>query len=916
MDYRTVQQLRDTGASVSTTNKLLSGSAFESPAAAARSDFDAQMSGNVRESNSAGSVAARRKEKNGGMLLYMMNRNLDDFYSSLSGGSDVPRGMRRVRGSADANRAPTTDAERARAADGEDGNRAPTADAEDPNRAPTADAEDGPRITDVDAPDSTAPRAVTPDTPEIDAQRTAVADVTTRSPSLDIDTAGSPRLSSSAAALTSAPVDADAYRQFAETRVMSDAELRTRAADVVAPRAPDIMADSPVSGTAPDIDETRIVTPDAADAPRVVADAPTMAVAPDVDTAAPRPATLVDEFQARAISPEFSAYAASNNIDLDTFGDMPRTPSGDFAGAADASRLANVDMPDSVGGIRGARAMRMLIPGAADAVLMAGVAGAVGIFTGGVAFGQEADVSYNGVGYDFNGKAAGETLPGLGTYIAFNDGRNAEGTVRGIEDFLEIASPFAFAAAGATIGAVGTSWTGPGSAVGAFVGGVGGFLAGGVAMLLASEATRSIARGIGFEDVDRGLIGSLFAPEYAEQMEGWVRNVRDDQTLFDVLDEQLDAADTDAERTAIFRDFMRDVENGVADNQLRILAEITESVVATTGYTTEETEQIIMNPESRAHLIAFYEQSLAEAPDAADIAATLASLQQYDELDGRRIEIQAAAMAGEIMNARELNESLEGSMRGLNLYRANDYANNGFDSDPMGTMIEQELAGIDFNARLDHINGLLVSQNEEEAGDVLISAFETGTDIYTTMGSTEAIYEIHSLVEDATEQLMQSQSAYVAANWDALQVYMEPNAVIDNWWWQSDTTLLAAVEERLADADASDPEAIELQELLSATNNLQNITQEQAVILMNNNLFASDFRTAMSNDDEMTMSYFESGFDRRAMAIDHIQGRGERAMETVREHGFEVEALDPQTLEQGAPTPTQPGPSQEYARMQ
>ena len=641
-----------------------------------------------------------------------------------------------------------------------------------------------------------------------------------------------------------------------------------------------------------------------------------MAVAPDVDTAAPRPATLVDEFQARAISPEFSAYAASNNIDLDTFGDMPRTPSGDFAGAADASRLANVDMPDSVGGIRGARAMRMLIPGAADAVLMAGVAGAVGIFTGGVAFGQEADVSYNGVGYDFNGKAAGETLPGLGTYIAFNDGRNAEGTVRGIEDFLEIASPFAFAAAGATIGAVGTSWTGPGSAVGAFVGGVGGFLAGGVAMLLASEATRSIARGIGFEDVDRGLIGSLFAPEYAEQMEGWVRNVRDDQTLFDVLDEQLDAADTDAERTAIFRDFMRDVENGVADNQLRILAEITESVVATTGYTTEETEQIIMNPESRAHLIAFYEQSLAEAPDAADIAATLASLQQYDELDGRRIEIQAAAMAGEIMNARELNESLEGSMRGLNLYRANDYANNGFDSDPMGTMIEQELAGIDFNARLDHINGLLVSQNEEEAGDVLISAFETGTDIYTTMGSTEAIYEIHSLVEDATEQLMQSQSAYVAANWDALQVYMEPNAVIDNWWWQSDTTLLAAVEERLADADASDPEAIELQELLSATNNLQNITQEQAVILMNNNLFASDFRTAMSNDDEMTMSYFESGFDRRAMAIDHIQGRGERAMETVREHGFEVEALDPQTLEQGAPTPTQPGPSQEYARMQ
>jgi hypothetical protein len=60
------------------------------------------------------------------------------------------------------------------------------------------------------------------------------------------------------------------------------------------------------------------------------------------------------------------------------------------------------------------------------------------------------------------------------------------------------------------------------------------------------------------------------------------------------------------------------------------------------------------------------------------------------------------------------------------------------------------------------------------------------------------------------------------------------------------------------------------------------------------------------------MSYFESGFERRAMTIDHIQARGERTLASVQEHGID---LEPQTLEPNAPAPTQPGPSQEYARM-
>lgn len=620
------------------------------------------------------------------------------------------------------------------------------------------------------------------------------------------------------------------------------------------------------------------------------------------------PAAEVDPGRAR-----FSAFIAQGGQSLEEFQqriaatiDGPEVPRG-----------AQVDIPAEgidVGRVRAGRFLRMVTPNGFDLLVAGGVGGTVAVVsgaqagiidraTGGDNLSAVASAAYAGRAQ--GAKAGAETMFGIGTGIAFADGRNAEGTVRAIEDVVEIASPFAFAAIGAAGGAgVGSAGAGVGAIPGAIVGGLGGLLVGIGVSLTASEATRAIARGLGYDDVDRGMIGAWFAPEYAEEMEGWIRTMtggtgwREGESLSQVMERINRDARTPHERTENFRQLLDRINAGIVDRQNGQVEAVADRIRRDTGI--EDVAAALRLPETRAQITSFYQQEAQQNPGDQEVATILRTMSDYETTEAERIKVVAARVGADMMDAREINEALKDNLSSGMIGRLETLAANqamassmvfGMPQDPSMQAVTNDLASINFQQRLEAIRTRLGQSETLTARDVITRSFANGSDAYAEMGTTQMLAESVNLLADAEAALLNSQTALITENWQQLRQHMNANATIDGGWFRDDTTLGAELAKRIGEARPNDPEAQELRGLLSESNNLQNLTPELAARLMSNRMFMRVFDNVEGFEDDRTLrrTLDRGGLRFRSEAIRDIRGQRTQIEGTAGTYGFQLD---------------------------
>lgn len=689
--------------------------------------------------------------------------------------------------------------------------------------------------------------------------------------------------------------------------VEADPALRTAPGDdieTVRTQAVEVAADSP--------DAQRPVTPDTSADVRVQA--------PEV------PDSILASAFRQADAPDtrpFASFLTQGGQSLESFQETIRnaatsvnTPRAADIGAA----TGHLDM----GTVRRGRFLRMALPTGVDVVVMAGVAGAVagvngahaGIIdrvTGGSNLSAVASAVYAG-------RDAGlQTLPVYGSYRAFEDGRTAEGWVRVFEDVMDL-SPYAFAAAGAVGGAIGTSWTGPGSLGGAAIGGVGGFVVGTVAMLTASEVTRGVMRGIGYDDVDRGMIGSFLAPEYAEEMEGFVRSALNrgnpngteswgaNESMSEVLERINDNAGSALERAQNLREFMIITNEGINAAQVRNIGTIAERISRDTGITGANNTELVNNivtamriPETRAQLIAFYRQQAEQNPQDQELAGIVSTLTAFEESERQRMNALVGLTGADIMIAREVNEQTAAILRnngaltlftGRNAARANPF-------------VAAELASINFAERMRAVQERLSAAGDRSTGDVVQGVFRNGRDAYQEMGTTQALADAYILMMDVEDTLQAKQLEFVNTHWAQLSQLITAGASNRAEWYQffsSDTTLGDDLQTRLNAARANDPAATELRALMQETNNLQNVTPEQATRLLQNQIFSEAFAEVLAdaeNDNGLMLAFHDNGFTLRANALQTAREQRTRLEETAARHGYSLSTVTAEELAAG-----------------
>lgn len=530
--------------------------------------------------------------------------------------------------------------------------------------------------------------------------------------------------------------------------------------------------------------------------------------------------------------------------------------------------------------VRKGRFFRMLMPNGVDLAVMGGVAGGVAIYegaeyallekaTGGSNLSAAASAAWAGKG------AGAETLPVVGTAMAINQGRQAEGTVRAIEDVVEFASPFAFAAIGAGAGATGgAAFFG----VGAIPGAVGGFLVGlgtGVVVSLgASEITRTVARGLGYDDVDRGMISAFFAPDHAEEMEGWIRRVAKDgqgwkegESLSDVMDRINEGAESELEKTQNFKAFLTHINEGIYAKQQEQIDAVAERISRDTGIEIDNIDEALRLPEARTRITAFYQSQAEENPQDQDIQNILNTLQDFETTEQERINAVIGIVAADIMTAREISQDIDDIVKDIRT---------------RSSIVQQELDSINYTERLQAIKDQIEASEDMKVDNIINSSFANGTTAFEEMHTVEALAQSYNLLLDAEETLMAKQQSIVDENWDRIQQHMRWDAVDKaDWFMQSDKTLGQRLEAALDDAKEDDFAAESLRKLLQDTNNLQNVTKEQATQLMNNSIFMKAFSEIIddANDNQLIAALKGNVFADRVETINDIRAQG-RELET------------------------------------
>ncbi len=559
---------------------------------------------------------------------------------------------------------------------------------------------------------------------------------------------------------------------------------------------------------------------------------------------------------------------------------------------------ANAYVPDrlNTGSVRAGRFIRLATPNGLDLAVMGTVAGTVGVMAG------TPNVSADGFGWDFNKKAAAETLPVSGTVIARNDGRTAESVVRGIEDVVEFASPFVFAAIGAKVGAGGGAAAGGiGAVPGALLGGAGGFAVGVLFTMGASEITRTIARGIGFDDVDRGLIGSFLTPRHTEQMENWVREHSVDgagfgsgESLSDVIARVTDGAENDQERVVLFREFIDTIHAGIVESQRENLSVVAERISSDTGIDVDSLEDTLRMPEARDQIIAFYEQEAAQNPQDQDLQTVIETLRHFDAGENERVRLISARVGADIMEAREFNEEIAYAMDGANDGSLSRYVSRNAArrrSDDFRA-IQRDLGEIDYEARLNEIRQIRRDADGRAVGDVVHSVFANESDAFVELGTADMIAKSYALVYDVEEVMLDKQREFIAENWEDLSVHFHNDAEIKPRLYQvfsRGTTLGASIARDLSRTDPHDSDAQELRRLLEETNGLQNVTQEQALQLVNNKIFFKSFQKAVDNDGIIGDRMKDNGFYRRVDIVQDVRHQMRVLSGTAAAQSFRVE---------------------------
>ncbi|MCB9996469.1 MAG: hypothetical protein H6869_08555 [Rhodospirillales bacterium] len=611
--------------------------------------------------------------------------------------------------------------------------------------------------------------------------------------------------------------------------------------------------------------------------------------APAVSDPAPAP-TRIDQLQTN----KWGDFLESRGSSVDAF-NQATTPA-----AAHVPDMDNVNMPDmsrvnlpTAAAGRAGRFFRMATPNGLDIVIAGGIGAAVGVYTGKATLGNDADVKFGAVGYDINEKAgalaAGESLILVDTAIAASQGRTNEAVIRGAVNVVEIASPFAVAAAGAGIGAAAFSWTGPGAAVaaavGGAIGGVVGWVTSGAITIAFDEGIRATAHGLGFEDVDRGMIGSFFAPEYAEEMEAWIRQVgkgqdfEDGKSVNDIMNSVVEDADTPQEKTKRFREFLDIADKGYEAKQKELRNKLAETL-AKDGI--QNVENALKNPEARAQIIAFYQQQLADDPGNEAAQNTLNDLTSFEEVSMKRLEIVAAKTNADIMDSMQLQQDTSELMEEFGDEFDSFFSYRGmseFDDINLQNRIE---------ALQERIEGL--QETNADTGAIMRKVFE-GTDPHAAMGTTQIIADSMNIICDLEDAILAKQQSFIDNNWGKMQPYM------------SGSVMNRYIEEVLGDADNETDKAFadELKELMEETDNMQNVNKAQALRLMNNRLFREALDDAMDdrrgsgrrrNRDTLGRALNDADFDQRAEALEQVRAHKQRMEQLLKVNGFDMK-LDP-----------------------
>lgn len=650
------------------------------------------------------------------------------------------------------------------------------------------------------------------------------------------------------------------------------------------------------------------------------------AVSPSVAPAAAGSADIAENFRSSggAATQEFRIFLTQHGESLETLQQSVRAAMA----APDAPRIAAPDVPArglDVPHIRGQRVLRMLTPNGFDLLVAGGVGTGVALYEGMQAGAVEklrgGDNTESLAAAAYAGRYAGlgaaaDTLPVIGSAKAYAQGRTAEGTVRAIEDTIEIASPLAFGAVGAAGGAAATSWSGPGALLGGSVGFVGGVLTGVVVSLTASEATRAIARGLGYDDVDRGMIGAWLAPQYAEEMESWVRSLdrsgkgwANDESLSDVMERINEGAADDHERTARFRGFLDHINNGIYGSQTDRVQEIAARIGRDTGI--ENVTDALRLPEMRARIAAFYGEKQAAGKGDAETAKIMETMAFYEKTEAERGKVIAARIGADMMDARAFGKAvddrvlfgLEERMRGAILDQSWTSAQAGLTPRESRMAIDADLASIGYNERLENIRRQIAAANGMSAREVVTGSMLNGTDAYGMMGTREVLAQTYHLMMDAKDAIVRGQEKAVSDNWERLRNVMTVDARIDGGLFHRDTTLGARLAARLSEAKPGDADARELSALLAESGNLSALDPRLAVKLLDNRIFRQEFATVdgYRRDRDLKAALSMTGFTFRFRAASGIEAQLRELDTVAKTYGFDVTvANDPAAL---APRP-------------
>ncbi len=636
---------------------------------------------------------------------------------------------------------------------------------------------------------------------------------------------------------------------------------------------------------------------------------------------------------------KMNSFLAESGDSLDAFKTRIKAS---IDGPPNVPRGADIDIPTrgiNTGQIRKSRAIRMLIPGYFDVALMTVIAGGVTLYAGQEAAAMEkitggSDMDALGAAITAGGKNGAETLPVAGTTIAFNDGRNAEGTVRAIEDVVEFASPFAFAAMGAGGGAV--AGGGVLSIPGAILGGLGGLAVGVAVSLGVSEATRSIARGLGYDDVDRGMIGSMFAPEYADAMEGWVKEVaadgkgfRDGESLSDVMERINEDADTDHEKIENFRDLLGVMRTGILHKQKKQVEAVSDRIIRDNVGIEGDSKDVLAAlrlPEAREKITGFYKRQAQKNPDDPEISEILDVLEDFGKSETERVKLAYAHAGADIMDAREMSEKLEQELSfrssgGLGFYAIEESTfSPSYRGEEVSIRNDLESESVNYSGRLKDIREHIEAADDVNVKETIGNSFKHGTTIYEEMGTVALLAESYNLVLDVEEALAKGQLEIVNKNWGQIQKHMQWDSADTADWneiFTSDTTLGAQLKSAMKSAKANDPAAQELKELLEKTGNLKNTTPELARQLLNNEMFRKQFDEIVddADDDALKDTLDESGFDRRTDLINDARKQINALEARAEIYGFKI-GLDTQAEQKLTPraardltTETEPEPA-------